>query len=375
MAAPLTNPNQPMSSILNKIKSGPTARPQKSVIYGAEGIGKSTLASQFPTPLFLDLEDGTAHLSVRRLTRTELPTCAAVRAAIREIAQAGPEVAGTVVLDTVDWLESMAAEEVIAEANDSKITSIESFGYGKGYTYLREKVTLVLADLDRCIRSGQHVVLLAHSRVARHEPPDSAAYDRYELKMSKQVAPLVKEWADCLLFGNFVTLVTDGKGVGGKKRRLWTERTAAIEAKNRVGLEPTADWGIEPIREAFKAAGIPWDTAPAATKPEPKPAPKPAAKKPAPAPKPEPAQEPEDNLDMTPAPAPAPEPAQADDPFVICMQATFSPPEIDAVNQWLVETGKIEPGQSFADLPEDYKARIIKRPEAFRAAVLKGGAK
>lgn len=364
-----------MSSILNKIKSGPTARPQKSVIYGAEGIGKSTLASQFPTPLFLDLEDGTAHLSVRRLTRTELPTCAAVRAAIREIAQAGPEVAGTVVLDTVDWLESMAAEEVIAEANDSKITSIESFGYGKGYTYLREKVTLVLADLDRCIRSGQHVVLLAHSRVARHEPPDSAAYDRYELKMSKQVAPLVKEWADCLLFGNFVTLVTDGKGVGGKKRRLWTERTAAIEAKNRVGLEPTADWGIEPIREAFKAAGIPWDTAPAATKPEPKPAPKPAAKKPAPAPKPEPAQEPEDNLDMTPAPAPAPEPAQADDPFVICMQATFSPPEIDAVNQWLVETGKIEPGQSFADLPEDYKARIIKRPEAFRAAVLKGGAK
>lgn len=352
-------------SILNKIKTGPTARPQKTVIYGSEGIGKSTLASQFPTPLFLDLEDGTAHLSVRRLTRTELPTCAAVRAAIKEIAQAGPDVAGTVVLDTVDWLEAMASEEVIAEAGDSKITSIESFGYGKGYTYLREKLTLVLADLDRCIRAGQHVVLLAHSRVARHEPPDSAAYDRYELKMSKQVAPLVKEWADCLLFGNFVTLVTDGKGVGGKKRRLWSERTAAIEAKNRVGLEPTADWSIEPIREAFRAAGIPWDTAPAA----PKPAPKKAAPKPAPAP----AVEPEDNLDMTPAPAPAPAPTE--DPFQVTMQATFAPDEIEVVNQWLTETGKIQPGQSFSDLPEDYKTRIIKRPEAFRAAVLKGGAK
>lgn len=352
-------------SILNKIKTGPTARPQKVVLYGAEGIGKSTLAAAFPNPLFLDLEDGTAHLSVRRLTRTELPTCAAVRAAIKEIAQAGPEVAGTVVLDTVDWLEAMAAEEVIAEANDSKITSIEGFGYGKGYTYLREKLTLVLADLDRCIRAGQHVVLLAHSRVARHEPPDSAAFDRYELKMSKQVAPLIKEWADCLLFGNFVTLVTDGKGVGGKKRRLWTERTAAIEAKNRVGLEPTADWGIDPIREAFKAAGIPWDTASAAHKP----APKKAAPKTAPAP----AVEPEDNLDMTPTPAT--DPAQTEDPFQITMQATFEPDEIEAVNQWLTETGKIEPGQSFADLPSDYKARIQKRPEAFRAAVLKGGAK
>ncbi len=357
-------------SILAKIKAGPTARPQKVVLYGAEGIGKSTLAAAFPTPLFLDLEDGTAHLSVRRLTRTELPSCATVRAAIREIAQAGPEVAGTVVLDTVDWLEAMAAEEVISEANDAKITSIESFGYGKGYTYLREKLTMVLADLDRCIRAGQHVVLLAHSRVARHEPPDSAAFDRYELKMSKQVAPLIKEWADCLLFGNFVTLVTDGKGVGGKKRRLWAERTAAIEAKNRIGLEPTAEWGIEPIREAFRAAGIPWEVAPAAPKAEPKPAPKKAAPKPAPAPAPA---EPEDNLDMTPAPAP--EPAQAEDPFVVCMHDTFSPDEIENVNLWLTETGKIEPGQSFTDLPADYKSRIIKRPEAFRQAVLKGGAK
>ena len=357
-------------SILNKIKSGPTARPQKVVLYGAEGIGKSTLAAAFPTPLFLDLEDGTAHLSVRRLTRTEIPTCAAVRAALREIAQAGPEVAGTVVLDTIDWLEAMAAEEVIAEANDAKITSIESFGYGKGYTHLKEKLTMVLADLDRCIRAGQHVVLLAHSRVARHEPPDSAAFDRYELKMSKQVAPLFKEWADCLLFGNFVTLVTDGKGVGGKKRRLWAERTAAIEAKNRVGLEPTADWGIEPIREAFTAAGIPWDTTPAAPKPEPKPALKKAAPKPAPAPAPA---EPEDNLNMSPSPAP--DPAQTEDPFVVCMQATFSLEEIETVNQWLTETGKIEPGQSFTDLPSDYKARIQKRPEAFRQAVLKGGAK
>ena len=357
-------------SILNKIKTGPTARPQKVVLYGAEGVGKSTLAAAFPNPLFLDLEDGTAHLSVRRLTRTELPSSAAVRAAIREIAQAGPDVAGTVVLDTVDWLESMASEEVISEAKDSKITSIESFGYGKGYTYLKEKLTMVLADLDRCIRAGQHVVLLAHSRVARHEPPDSAAFDRYELKMSKQVAPLVKEWADCLLFGNFVTLVTDGKGVGGKKRRLWAERTAAIEAKNRVGLEPTADWGIEPIRDAFRAAGIPWETAPAAPKPETKP----AAKKPAP--KPALAQvpaEPEDTLDMSPSPAP--EPAQAEDPFLVCMQATFSVEEIDAVNQWLTETGKIEPGQTWKDLPADYKARIIKRHEAFRQAVLKGGVK
>ena len=37
-----------------KIMEGKEKRPLKIVIYGPEGIGKSTFASKFPDPLFID---------------------------------------------------------------------------------------------------------------------------------------------------------------------------------------------------------------------------------------------------------------------------------------------------------------------------------
>ena len=40
---------------------------QKVVVYGVEGIGKTTFASKFPDPLFIDVEGGTKHLDVARV--------------------------------------------------------------------------------------------------------------------------------------------------------------------------------------------------------------------------------------------------------------------------------------------------------------------
>ena len=48
------------------IRRGRIPRPQKVVIYGPEGVGKSTLAGRLPEPVFLDTEGGTHHLDVAR---------------------------------------------------------------------------------------------------------------------------------------------------------------------------------------------------------------------------------------------------------------------------------------------------------------------
>ena len=48
------------------ITSGIQARAQRVVIYGTEGIGKSTLASQFPDPLFIDTEGSTSNMDVKQ---------------------------------------------------------------------------------------------------------------------------------------------------------------------------------------------------------------------------------------------------------------------------------------------------------------------
>ena len=66
-----------------KITSGKQSKPQRVVIYGVESVGKSTFASRFPKPLFLDVEQGTAHLDI---DRAAISTGAELDAAIKECA-------------------------------------------------------------------------------------------------------------------------------------------------------------------------------------------------------------------------------------------------------------------------------------------------
>lgn len=54
-----------------KITRGKRQEAQKIVLYGPEGIGKSTFAAQFPEPLFIDTEGSTANMDVMRF---DLPT-------------------------------------------------------------------------------------------------------------------------------------------------------------------------------------------------------------------------------------------------------------------------------------------------------------
>lgn len=234
-----------------KILSGKLKRPQRVVIYGVESVGKSTFAAQFPRPLFLDIEGGTNHLSV---DRAEINSWRELADAITEVKETVYE---TVVIDSADWAERLAVEDLLAT---HKKQSIEDFGFGKGWVMVAEKVSRFLTALDGLIDNGRNVVLIAHSKVQRVEPPDLlAAYDRYELKLSKQSSPLVKEWADELWFFRFKTkaIQQDGgkaKGIGGKERVIYTTHSAAYDAKTRSGLAEEIPMAWESVAHIFATA-------------------------------------------------------------------------------------------------------------------------
>ena len=139
-----------------KITKGIQARAVKVLVYGTEGIGKSTFASKFPEPLFLDLEGGTHYLDVSRTDSisswTELLETVAEAVAQR--------VCRTLVIDTADWAERLAIRHVCDKYQKS---GIEEFGYGSGYTYLTEEFAKFLKYLDRAISHGVNVVILAES--------------------------------------------------------------------------------------------------------------------------------------------------------------------------------------------------------------------
>lgn len=237
-----------------QITRGKRARAQKVVIYGPEGIGKSSFASQFPDPVFIDTEGSTDNMDVARLDK---PTSWTML--INEIAfiKANPTECKTLVVDTVDWAEQLTVAHVCSQHGKQ---GIEDFGWGKGYTYVQEEMGRFLNVLSDLVDMGINVVLTAHAQIKKFEQPDEmGSYDRYELKLGQKTgsktAPLVKEWADMVLFANYKTLVmtTDNgkKKAQGGERVMYTNHRPAWDAKNRHGLPDEMPFNYAGIAHIF----------------------------------------------------------------------------------------------------------------------------
>lgn len=231
------------------ITTGVEKTPIKTVIYGAEGVGKSSLAAKFPNALFLDTEGGTSRLDVRRIKITGWEE---LLATVKEVI-ANPEVCKSLVIDTADWAESFCIDYICAKYRQ---VSIESFGYGKGYTYLQEEFGEFLKLLNKLTEVGINPVIIAHGKPRKFELPDEqGAFDRYETKLTRQVAPLIKEWCDMLLFCNYKTFVVttenNAKKAQGGKRVMYTTHNPCWDAKNRFDLPDELDLDFAAIAHLF----------------------------------------------------------------------------------------------------------------------------
>ena len=228
----------------------------KVVVYGQEGVGKSTFASKFPDPVFIDTEGSTKQLDVARF---DPPTSWEMLLSQVDHIKQNPSQFQTLVIDTADWAEKLCIKKVCDEA---KKKGIEDFGWGKGYVYVQEEFGRLINKLEEVINVGVNVVVTAHAKMNKVEQPDEmGSYDRWELKLSKHCSPLLKEWADLLLFANYKTIVvnTEGKkykGQGGQQRIMYTTHTAAWDAKNRFSLPDVLPFDYTQIEQIIIANSL-----------------------------------------------------------------------------------------------------------------------
>ena len=218
----------------------------KVVLYGTEGIGKTTFAAKFPNPLFIDTEEGTTRYDVARF---EAPKTWKDILDQIDYVITNPSSCKTLVLDTADRAEALCTR-YICEQNDKP--NIEAWGYGKGYKILSDEFVKLTARFDKVIEKGINVVIIAHAQTRKFEQPDElGAYDRYEMKLSKYNAPMLKEWADLLLFVNYKTnIITDANKKSrpqGGKRVMYTTHNPVWDAKNRFGLADELPFDFESI--------------------------------------------------------------------------------------------------------------------------------
>ncbi|MDD3404088.1 MAG: ATP-binding protein [Hespellia sp.] len=244
-----------------EITRGKIASAKKTVIYGPEGIGKSTFAAKFPNPVFIDTEGSTKDMDVARLPR---PSSWQMLLEEIDYVKKTPGICKTLCIDTIDWAEQLCVEYICSKHGKS---GIEDFGYGNGYIYVKEEFGRFLNRLEDVIESGINVVLTAHAQMRKFEQPDEmGAYDRYELKLGKktssQTAPLVKEWSDMLLFANYKTysIAVDDKGkkhkAQGGKRVMYTNHHPCWDAKNRYGLGDELPFDYEEIKSILESKSV-----------------------------------------------------------------------------------------------------------------------
>lgn len=236
---------------LANITKGKHDKPLRVLLYGTEGIGKSTWAASAPSPIFLPVEDGTAHLDVARFPEPE--TWQDILHAVDFLIEEKHDFK-TFAVDTLDAAEAMLWT-FICDRDDQD--NIEAYGFGKGYVTALSEWRIFLRRLEQLQRArGMGVILTAHSWIKTFKNPEGADFDRYEMKLNPKASGLLREWSEDVLFAQYETLTLTDKakrtrGVDGA-RVVHTERTAAWDAKNRHSLPETLPLTFDDFAVAMK---------------------------------------------------------------------------------------------------------------------------
>lgn len=244
-----------------KINKGKRAAPRRVLLYGVAGVGKSTWASQAPTPLFLNIEDGLSDIDCD--STQPLRTFADVLDAINWLITNESEYK-TVVVDSLDWVEKLIHKDIAIAAGKETIADID---FAKGYERAEPNWRLFLDFLSNLRSKGLAVILLAHSRIQKFVHPELGAYDRYVPDLyvnSKGEGPVntIMEWCDEILFADYKTYTrTEGKGItakqfgiGGTERYIRTKSSATCIAKNRLSMPDEIDMSFGTYAGYVKAA-------------------------------------------------------------------------------------------------------------------------
>lgn len=221
-------------SALDQVTEGKVQEPIFALIYGVPGIGKSTLVSEAPFPLFMGDSKESSHLKVARLP--EPKTFSELKDQIKELIASKVLRFKTLAVDNLGWIEPLIYSEVCKENNKP---TLESIGYGKGY---KEAVTkhIELVSLLSDLRKKMDIVIIGHSKVKTFQDPLAVSgYDRYQLSIHEEAANVWYRSVDAILFMNYEVLKIsedDKRAQGAGVRMMYSQERPQFQAKNRYGL-------------------------------------------------------------------------------------------------------------------------------------------
>lgn len=230
------------------IREANSSRPLRVMIYGLEGVGKSTFGAKADKPIFITPEGGVDQLRDADDKPSKefsgVKSWGDLKDAIAYLMKENHSFK-TVVLDSADWIEKLCHGHILANPTKpgKSIITVDG-GYNAGYRRSEEMHRELIGSLsDLRDKKDMNIVITAHAHVkAVKDPSMIDDYDGHEIKCHEMVSSLWREWVDALLYVRFNTYIKeseDGKksrAMGDGKRTVYTVKTPTIQAKNRYGL-------------------------------------------------------------------------------------------------------------------------------------------
>lgn len=217
-------------------------RPVAVTLVGEGGLGKTTLASMFPSPVFIRTEDGIQSITDRSDVKV-MPQAYTTKSVFEQIEALGTQdhPFKTLVVDSVTQLNTMIESEIVKDDEKAKSINTACGGYGAGQSAVAEVHRKIRALLERLMKEKKmNIVMIAHADIETLEPPDSDPYTRYTIRMHKKS---MQHWSDNMDLVGFIKQKTFLKGDGKTKKAVSTDDrvitcypTASHISKNRYGI-------------------------------------------------------------------------------------------------------------------------------------------
>ncbi len=220
------------------------------LLYGVQGIGKTTLATRFESPLFICAEEGLSGIAGVDYTRVKsFNEVDDLLIALHNDEHSFKHV----VIDTVSAFEPMLHQHMIETENARSIETVGG-GYSKWRVEALPYWEHVLRGLDS-LREKQNIgsVLIGHSQSIEERPPDGDPFRKYSIDLlNPRAINLLYRRADIVAFCNYrvhtkitkheqiskgkVVKEKESRAIGTGERIMYLEERPAWYAKNRYEL-------------------------------------------------------------------------------------------------------------------------------------------